>query len=112
MLYINDIHLSVPNFKLKLFAEDINLFTSGKKLDELVKETNLALNNLNIWFRANKLSLSIDKTSFCFSSPNNGNLNDNGTELILDLIINDSVIKRVNCCKYLGMYVDEKIVMD
>jgi hypothetical protein len=82
---------------------------SGKKLDELVKETNLALNNLNIWFRANKLSLSIDKTSFSFFSPNNGNLDDNGNELTSDLIINDSVIKRVNCCKYLGMYVDEKL---
>ena len=101
LLYINDIHLSVPNFKLKLFPEDTNLFTSGKKLDELVKETNFALNNLNIWFRANKLSLSIDKTSFSFFNPNNGNLNDNGNELILNLIINDSVIKRVNCCKYL-----------
>ena len=67
LLYINDIHSSVPNSKLKLFADDTSLFTSGKNVNELITETNAALSNLNNWFISNKLSLSIEKTSFSFS---------------------------------------------
>ena len=55
LLYIRDIHSAVQNYKLKLFADDISLFTIGKNVNELITETNVALSNLNNWFISNKL---------------------------------------------------------
>ena len=107
LLYINDIHSSVPNSKLKLFADDTSLFTSGKNVNELITETNAALSNLNNWFISNKLSLSIEKTSFSFFSPCNERIQD--LNCGRNLILNNTVIKHVNCCKYLGVYIDENM---
>ena len=65
LIYVNDIHNAVPEAKLKLFADDTNLFVFGKSFIETGTNTNLFLNNLNNWFLANKLSLNIEKT--CYS---------------------------------------------
>ena len=107
LLYINDIHSSVPNSKLKLFADDTSLFTSGKNVYDLITETNVAISNLNNSFISNKLSLSIEKTSFSFFSPCNEKIQD--LNFGQDLILNDTVIKHVDCCKYLGVYIDENM---
>jgi len=42
----------------------------GKSLDEVIAKANNSLASLSKWFTANKLSLSIDKTSYCvFGKP-------------------------------------------
>jgi len=57
LVYVNDIQNSVPEAKLKLFADDST-------------NTNKLLNNLNKWFVGNKLSLNIQKT--CYSAFSSG----------------------------------------
>ena len=47
-----------------LFADDFNLFYSHKDLQHLEETVNRELGEINIWLRANKLSLNIDKTHF------------------------------------------------
>jgi len=49
LIYINDIQYAVTNAKLKLFADDINLFLHGKSLSELKNTTNNTLNQLTQW---------------------------------------------------------------
>ena len=65
MIYLNDIHVheDVPGDKLKLYADDTNLFVCGSNLQSVADETNI-LSKLNKWFIANKLSLSLEKTCY------------------------------------------------
>ena len=50
------------NQKSVLFADDKNLFISDKNIGELFKKMNKELKNVSTWFKANKLSVNIDKT--------------------------------------------------
>ena len=50
-LYINDLPNSVPGGKIKLFADDTNLFVSVKTTNELESKVNsyLSARIVNIW---------------------------------------------------------------
>ena len=63
LIYINDLH-NVCNHTLSiLFADDTNLFSSGKDLDELGNRVNEELEHISIWLKVNKLSLNVKKNS-------------------------------------------------
>ena len=61
LIYINDICNVSVIAKLILFADDTNLFFSHPSPAHLVYEINQELNKFSVWFRANKLSLNLDK---------------------------------------------------
>ena len=69
LIYVNDIQNCACEAKLKLFADDTNLFVFGKSFSETSTKSNSLLSDLNKWFLANKLSLNIDKT--CYSAFSN-----------------------------------------
>ena len=52
-----------------LFADDTNLFCTGRNIDSLVKEINDEMSKVYSWVKANKLSLNIDKTNFMLFTP-------------------------------------------
>ena len=58
ILFVSDI------LKLIMFADDTNLFCSSNEIKTLFLNTNLELQKISEWFRANKLSLNEDKTTF------------------------------------------------
>ena len=64
LLYINDLPSCVPEAKLKLFADDTNLFLADTNLTRLEYTANICLKNMEQWFIANKLSLNVDKTYY------------------------------------------------
>ena len=69
LIYINDIvHVSRVLFPI-LFADDSNVFLSGKSPDEMIDIMNTELDRLFIWLQANTLSLNIKKTHFMFFCP-------------------------------------------
>ena len=49
-----------------MFADDINLFCSGKHIKTLFQRANIELEKITNWFQANKLSLNESKTNFTF----------------------------------------------
>ena len=61
LIYMNDFYLA---FKLKnvMFADDKNLFLSDENIGELFQQMNNELKSVSTQFRANKLSINIDKT--------------------------------------------------
>ena len=75
----------------------------GKSLDEVIVKANNSLDSLSKWFAANKLSLSVDKTSYNVFL---GNQMTKKHNFILQLCNND--IKQVSCCKYLGVELEQK----
>ena len=70
LIYINDINEAIPGEKIKLFADDTNLFVQGPDFRNVSDRANLMLAKLHILFIANKLTLSLDKSCFTiFSKP-------------------------------------------
>ena len=74
LIHINDLPFVTNLFMPILFADDNNLFCTGRNIDLLVNEINDEISKVYSWVKANKLSLNIDKTNFmlftpkCFSS--------------------------------------------
>ena len=101
LLYVNDITSCVVNHKLRLFADDTNLFVSGKNLKDVFSTTQNILNNLINWFKDNQLTLNVEKT--CYS------VFTNKVVPHMTLSINNKVLKREKSVKYLGMFLDEKL---
>ncbi|XP_065684224.1 uncharacterized protein LOC136096636 [Hydra vulgaris] len=99
LLYINDIHLSSKFLNFVLFADDTNIFFSGSNLKFVFSTVNTELINLNEWFKANKLSVNIDKTKYIlFTKPSK---TDNIPLKLPDLFINNIKVKRVHSMKIL-----------
>ena len=103
LLYVNDISNAVSGDRLKMFADDTNLFIFGSNISVIETEANICLKNMELWFIANKLSLNIDKT--CYTLFNKFGKNVHNTSL--DLHINGQQITKVASSKYLGVIIDE-----
>jgi len=66
LIYMNDISNAVQGPKIKLFADDTNMFVKADNLNLLTTECNRYLAELNAWFLANRLSLNIEKTVYMY----------------------------------------------
>ena len=64
ILYINDLCNMSTLLKVSLFADDTNVFCSGKDPTQLSKIINTELRKLHIWFSVNILSLNVAKTKY------------------------------------------------
>jgi len=103
LIYMNDISKTVTNSKLRLFADDSNLFVSGSSVEQIVNDSNIMLTRLFEWFQANELTLNVDKTCFTLFT------NKKNVRLKEKLIIDGKVIHRVSSTKYLGLFLDENL---
>ena len=107
LLYINDLaNVSNVLFSL-LFADDSNMFVSGKNPDELVNMMNAEMTKIVNWLRTNKLSLNLKKTHFIIFHKKRGKIT-----LQNDLIIDDVVINRTNHTRFLGVMVDQHLTFE
>ena len=105
ILYINDLSRASSLFRYILFADDTNIFASGKNGGVLYRRVNSELGKLSDWFAHNRLTLNYGKTEFIdFSKPGVGAIADN-----LVLKIDGNLIKRVNDSKFLGVYIDKSV---
>ena len=66
LIFVNDLQKSTKFLDPKMFANDTNLFYSNKDINTLFKIANDELNEINEWFRANKLSINAGKTKYMF----------------------------------------------
>ena len=89
--------------KLDFFADDTNLFLHGKLLGELEITANNVVNELTQWMAANKLSINIDKTCYSIFGSKNKPKKE------IKLLVNNTTIKNLNCSKYLGVMIDNKL---
>jgi hypothetical protein len=101
LVYMNDINAALPDQKIKLFADDTNLFISGKNLSEASELAADCIGKLSEWFTANKLTLNIDKTCFMVFPPDKTNC--------VALCINGKAMNKVGSCRYLGVIIDDEL---
>lgn len=107
LIYINDLHCSSQILNFILFADDTNLFYSHSNIKILFDTVNQELKYIEEWFKANKLSLNINKTNYTlFSKPSKI---DNLPLKLPCLKLNDINVKRTCKIKFLGVYLDETL---
>ena len=100
--YINDICKVSKVFKFILFADDTNILCCDRDLNELVRMINNGLEQLQVWFSVNRLSLNVTKTNYMIF----GNRKLTGD---ISVKINKEIINRVNATKCLGVMIDDKL---
>jgi hypothetical protein len=101
LLYINDLVHTSQTLMPILFADDTNIFLSGKSLYEVTEVMNDELGKIVEWLKANKLSLNVNKTHYMvFRSRRCPSFTN------CSLSINDVVIEMVEHTKFLGVTID------
>ena len=83
------------------------IFYSNKDVNTLFKIANEKLNEINEWFRANKLSVKVGKTKYIFfhKQPDSKKI----PQKLPMLVLNNTTLKRVNSIKFLGVILGENI---
>ena len=98
LVYINDLPSYIGNSsKIPIFADDTSIVKAGPR-NQCFLQTDL--DRINNWFCYNKLSLNISKcevVNFGIGIPN-------------DLTLNNEKLPKRNSCKYLGVYLDKKLL--
>ena len=61
-----------PKYKVKLYADDTNLFLCDTDANNLNIKANTSLKELNTWLKINKLSLNIEKKCYMLFSSRGG----------------------------------------
>ena len=102
ILYINDMCNVSTLLKPILFADDTNLFYSGKDIKELCSVVSIELDKLCTWFQVNKLSLNTAKTNFMVFT--NKSCDDT-----YHVCMNGLLLSRVFVTKFLGVHMDSKL---
>ena len=55
LIYVNDISNIDPKLKIKLFADDTNIFLYNKNIYTLINDANKAMHDVNIWLKQTSL---------------------------------------------------------
>ena len=103
LIYIND-SSNVCEFMMPLlFADDTNLFNSGKEFNRVQLEIENDLMRISEWLKINKLSLNIKKTQFMIFT------NKNASKPNIDLKIDGHKIEQTVKTKFLGVIIDSQL---
>ena len=103
LIYVNDISAATGDNKLRLFADDSNVFVSSRDPGSLKTKMITVILKMCEWFNANKLTINMKKTAYTIFTNTKvpGSLNN--------ITINNVKVGRVKSVKYLGMTLDEKL---
>ena len=103
LIYVNDLSNVSSILFILLFADDTNVFVTGKNLSTLFTTMNSELVRLSEWMNVNKLSLNVKKTKymvFCTKKP---------SVILNDIVLNCEIKEKVEHFKFLGVHIDSKL---
>ena len=86
-----------------MFADDTNVFITGKNIDTMIALMNDELQKIAEWLQVNKLSINIKKTQYMIFSLKSTIITNN------KVCINNNILERVYSTKFLGVIVDSKL---
>lgn len=105
IIYINDLPTCFPMYKCVGFADDFNAILDAWTFDDLQSNADRTCNMIVQWFNANKLIVNSSKTQAVRFSLRNSAEQDNFPSMAMQ----GSDIHYVDQCKFLGVWVDEKL---
>ena len=103
ILYTNDLPNVLKHSKCILFADDTTICQTSHNITYLRECIEYDMECLSDWFRANKLSLNVQKKESCFSPPSTTQSN------MISIKIGTENIQRVSHAKFLGIIIDETL---
>lgn len=101
-LYINDMCKSSSLLSFLHYADDTTILLTGSNLNSLATSMTAELSLLDVWLRANILSLNISKTNLMIFS--NRRYDD-----LPNVMLNNSTIARVDRVQVLGIFIDSRL---
>ena len=105
LVYCNDLPRNLSFCNSILFVDDTTLYKSHKNLRYLKWCIQEELNQLLDWYRANKLTLNINK-SVCVL------FNEKGKDVNFEIEIDNIQMKTMKCYKFLGIWLDNRLKWD
>ena len=105
LLFINDLPKCCTTGKVRLFADDTTIFFHTNSINDVISTGKIIMTELTNWFKANKLTLNADKSSFTLFKSNRKVI-PNIPEHI-DFL--NQKIKRASHIKFLGVILDEHL---
>ena len=102
LIFVNDMYLHLNEVDSVQFADDTTVIFSHRNVNYLKYCVERELAVLDDWFKANKLTLNIDKSVYMvFDRSGHKDLND--------LAIGTKSIKQVRSTKFLGTWLDDQL---
>ena len=101
ILYCNDLYLNLETCHGILFADDTTIYKSHENLKYLEWCIQDEMTNLMDWFRANSLTLNLNKSVWMLFTEKKC--------VKFDLIVGNTKLERVSSTKFLGIYIDENL---
>ena len=90
LIYINDLVNSANKLSTILFADDANLFYSGKNIGTIEYSLNNELTRIQEWLTSNQLTLNIKKTNFIIFKSHRKRVNRQ-----INIKLNNEILQRV-----------------
>ena len=103
---MNDICNVSDLFFAIMYADDTSLLVTANDLHSLITSLNNALKYLCSWLKSNKLSLNTNKTFYMIFHRSRIKCDTDST---LDIIMDNSILRKTSYLKYLGVIVDQKL---
>ena len=108
-IFVNDMPNYVNYCNIALYADDTCLYTSTKDPHTAVRNINKDLENLSDWLHKNKLMINSKKCEAMFVGSAQRLKKKQNTIENLNIYINDTKIRQVDSCKYLGVIIDKNL---
>jgi hypothetical protein len=99
LIYVHDIGNARSDAKVKLFADDTNLFVYSARTDLLYQTAQNCIAQLYQSFIVNRLTLNLSKACYLIF-PKAQNQDE------VAIVVDNVKLKNVNECKYLGVILD------
>ena len=104
MLFVNDLPMHISNGQCSMYADDTIIYCNDRNVADLNDDLNDTLDQVNEWYKANKLVLNVSKSNAMLIH-SNSECNDERFQPILD----GNFIDQVKSTKYLGVHIDDKL---
>ena len=104
LIYINDLHHVVEYCSIILFADDTTLLQGHKSLKYLKWMIEEDLKHMADWFRANLLTINVNKTECVLFHSSNTN-----SQHTIDLDFNGTLLHSREYVRFLGLWIDHSL---
>ena len=102
LIFCNNVYLQLEHCNCILFADDNTVYKSHKNIPYLKYCLESDLVNLSNWFKANKLTLNLNKSVSILFGPKNRTEN-------FTVLLNAQPLQNVHETKFLGVWIDDKL---
>ena len=103
-LYVNDLSQFVSLSSCNLYADDTVIYCAGNDVSDVQVKLQSSITEVSKWYRANRLVLNAEKCNVMTVSSSYVQ-----NDPVLNISLDDHILKQVNVIDYLGVKIDNKI---